>query len=247
MAARQRHLRNAPITEALIDFRVTPPITVDPNIRGELEARLADRYPVVDTLGLVEAQIRLRGEQPGITRADRFHGFALRTRERDRVVQFRTDGFTFNRLPPYRGWDEMRTEALAAWQVYLDVLAPATVARVATRYINHLTFPPPLGDLSRYLVVPPAAPPDIGYSLVGFLQRLALMDAASGTSAQVTLGLEPSMADAGTTVLLDIDAYRAGEYDVRDDRLLVDLEALHDMKNRIFFGSIEEAAARLWE
>jgi uncharacterized protein (TIGR04255 family) len=55
------------------------------------------------------------------------------------------------------------------------------------------------------------------------------------------------MADAGTTVLLDIDAYRAGEYDVRDDRLLVDLEALHDMKNRIFFGSIEEAAARLWE
>jgi uncharacterized protein (TIGR04255 family) len=245
MTARIRHLENAPITEALIDFRVAPPIESLPAARAALQARLADRYPVIGEQGLIATTINLGEGRTGRTRTIR--GFAFRTPDAVRVAQFRSGGFAFNRLKPSADFDEMRAEALALWGIYVEILNPPSVTRVAVRYINHLSLPPPATDLSRYLDAPPTPPAEIGYATTGFLQRLALRDFSTGTAARVTLASEQSLREGEVTVIFDIDAYRTVEYEPRDDRLPGTLESLREAKNRIFFGSITEDAARLWE
>lgn len=47
---------------------------------------------------------------------------------------------------------------------------------------------------------------------------------------------------------LDIDAYRETQIPAADDRAIVEvLESLYEFKNRAFFSSITEEAAKLYE
>jgi uncharacterized protein (TIGR04255 family) len=246
MAARRRHLPNAPITEALIDFRV-PPVEVSRDLRMVLEDRLSARYPNITEQTMFEARINVAERESAVARSEgRLHGFMLKAADGVRLAQFRSDGFTFNHLRPYTRWEEVQSEALGLWQTYVEVLRPTLVIRIALRYINHLSFPEPRADLRRYLEAPPSVPSSLSYRLAGFVQRLTFVDTETGARAHVTQALEPAMAET-TVVILDIDAYKAAEFEVHDDRLSPALEELREMKNNIFFGSVTEDAARLWE
>lgn len=48
-------------------------------------------------------------------------------------------------------------------------------------------------------------------------------------------------------IILDLDAYIASDLDPKDKSLWTNLEHLHDLKNRGFFGTITEQAAELYE
>src|SRR5262249_17590152 len=100
--AKPRHLKNAPITEALIDIRVKLPAGVDvPRLRS-LQQRIADKYPQEQERRAWQAQFDLRPGEPRITQGqEEIEGYNYIATDKTTVVQFRLDGFAFSRLKPY--------------------------------------------------------------------------------------------------------------------------------------------------
>lgn len=245
--ARIRHLERAPIAEAVIDLRVQPNEGVSVDSFSPIAERLNGRYPVCTPIESLAARFGVQEGRPTPPEAIVSQvGIFLKTRDEQNIVQFRTDGFSFSRLPQYTSWDQVFPEAMLLWREYENVAKPLRVIRLAVRYINRLRLTLPV-ELTDYLTAPPAVPPPLPETVRGYLTRLLLFDAESGNSVIVTQALERSVDADHLVVLLDIDAYRDVDMDVKDPRIESILGTLRDLKNNVFFGSITEKTARIFE
>ena len=243
--ARQRHLSKAPIREAVIDIRVTPAVTFE-SIEG-LRAQLKERFPNAQNMSrrmfgfeFGESEFKTSSVDKGPL------GVRLTSEDGKHIVQLRVDGFTFSRLPQYLAWEQMRAEAVAVWKYYLESTRPEKVTRTAVRYINVMNLPLPITDFKEYMTAPPEVPAALPQAVASFLSRVVIVDTASGTAAIVTQALETALGDKAP-VVLDIDAFKEFEVAGDSDSVWGTLEILRDFKNRIFFESITEKTAELFE
>ncbi len=247
--ANPRHLANAPITEALVDFRVSLPLDFDPSVFERVRDELRSEYPQVDvrrgyatSFGVKEGvPMQPNTEDIGI------HGFFLKSEDGLDLAQFRRDGFTLNRMKPYTSWEAVRPEALRLWELYVQAAAPRQVERLALRFINHVPLPGPLTDLSKYLTAPPTVAPDVPQEVSSFLTRMVLQESTVELSANVLQAFEGSLKHDTVTIILDIDAYKNGPFGIESDDVGPTLDLLRDFKNRIFFGSVTESTLELFE
>jgi len=242
--ARVRHLRNAPITEAIVDFRVSPARDFEPDRLREARDRLREDYPkVVERKGL-EAFVEVSPaglKQPPKTRDLGFQGLWLRPADELQVAQFRIDGFTFNRLKPYSGWEQILPEALRLWRVYVDLARPEGITRLALRYINHMGLPSPPVELDDYLVTGPSlAPSSTPQALSGFATRVVVQYPERRMQATVIQALEVGLETSAHSLRFDIDVSRAAALEIDETVLRETLGELRACKNEIFFGSLTE-------
>ena len=237
--ARIRHLTRAPITEALIDFRVSAPKEFDATKFLALKKQLGDRYPNVQERRGAEAAIEFGpGKFSTHTEDLGLHGYFFKSADGLNIAQFRVDGFTFNRLKPYTSWEQIFPEALSLWKLYTERVSPECVSRLALRYINHLNIRLPIEDFSQYLTSPPVVPPELPQEISSFLTRVVLHEPELSLAANVTQALEKGLDPNSVAVILDIDANKVGEFDPHGEEISQVLEALHVFKNRIFFSRL---------
>ena len=234
-----RRLSRPPITEALIDFRVDGAQAATHDLIEGLAAKLSSEYPQTRGHRSSETSLEVReGRGPAtIARELDSEGAVLVSCDDKLIAQFRPAGFTLNRLRPYTSWEEIYPEALRLWEEYLAVFQPKRVMRVAVRYINHVHLPAGELHLADYLSAPISVPHDLPAKMTSFLNSVVLYDKATGCSARVTQSLEPK-SPSGSVLLLDIDAYRAGDWSVGDDSIRSTLESLRVLKNSAFFGCL---------
>ena len=247
--ARIRHLDNAPITEAIIDFRVKLAPSFDPARFSGLAERLQETYPRHEQRKLFKQELGVKNGRPlSIGPKDLgFHGYWFKSADEKKIAQFRVDGFTFNKLRPYTSWAEVIEEARQLWDLYVEVASPEVVTRIAVRYINHLKIPAPVKDPSEYFRAPIPIPVDLPLALNNYLTRVVVRDRESDVAVNISHALTEVVDSKHLTFLLDIDAYKARDFEPTDHVIWETFEALHDSKNRIFFGSITEETARLYE
>lgn len=246
--ARIRHLRRAPITEAIVDFRVMPSSDLQPDHLLRAPALVGPNYPKTQRPQRKEARINIRGATAATSVRDLgFMGLWLKTEDEKTVAQFRPDGFTLNRLKPYTSWGEISLEALRLWAIYLDLAKPHSVTRLALRYINRLSLPGPMADLAEYIVEAPRLPGTTPGIIATFRSHLTLEYAEGKMKANVHRALETSIETPGPSLLFDIDVYRPGPLDPRGDALSGALLGLRDYKNRIFFEGLTERLVRDFE
>jgi len=234
--------------EALIDFRVQVSsdfnVSLFTGVRGELASTYPEVAPVRSvqaTLGLQDGQV----VQPGTVVSDL--GFMFKSADGHEVVQFRINGFTFNRLRPYTSWEDVFPRALHLWRRYVEVVQPAQVTRLAVRYINRIDLPLPVRDFGEYMVAPPQIPDDLPQVLRAFLTRVVIHDPEANHSAIVTQALEPSIEPDSVILLLDIDAYKEGVFEATDSEIERTFQALRHFKNQIFFKSLTTQTLRMFE
>lgn len=245
--ARQRHLPRAPITEALVDFRVRLPATFDARAFAGLETRLHGDYPRAEQTHLFEGGIRIAGDQVSQVTTDKgLHGYIYRSQDGTQIAQYRMDGFTHNRLRPYTSWKQVLDETWRLWGLYRACASPEAVTRVAVRYINHFEIPAS-ADMGLYLTDPPESPDRTKRPVRHYLKRIVVEDPESRLQAAVTQAIEPSSGPDRRVVLLDIDAFSPGEYPPTGTELETVLNKLHNFKNEIFFGSLTEATVGMFE
>ena len=108
-----RHLSNAPITEALIDFRVKLPAEISIETLNSIHASIITKYPKRRERKQWRGRIELKeAAMPNPIAAFKgTDGYMFSTEDDKQTVQVRLDGFTFNRLRPYSHWEELRDEA----------------------------------------------------------------------------------------------------------------------------------------
>ncbi len=244
--ARSQHLDHAPITEALIDFRVDLGQDFDPRAFLKLKDELGETYPRFEVIRVVEGNIRISDQELSQTTSDRMlFGYRLGNQDSDRITQLRVNGFTYSKLHPYTSWTDVFTEAWRLWERYVAVSRPAAVTRVAVRYINHIEIPPPF-CFSEFLTDPPTIPDSLPQTISTYFKRVTVDEPDTRLSANIIQAVDRPDASA-MRFLLDIDVYRNHTFDLAAEKLKSSFSDLRALKNRIFFGSIRDEAVRLFQ
>jgi len=248
--AEVRHLNNAPVTEAIIDFRVKLPSEFRVGAFLELKNTIGERFPKVEDRKLFSSLFGFKKGEP-LPPSSKYHGvqgYFFRPEDDKKVAQFRIDGFTFSRLRPYTQWEEMFDEARELWGMYSGIAQPEAVTRLAVRYINHINIPLPINDLSDFFTASPRIPDNIRGVISGFLSKVVVHDQEMDVSTNIVQALEKSTKpDKYITVVLDIDSYKMGYFNAENGEMWDILANLRNLKNQIFFNSITDQTVRLFE
>lgn len=245
--AKYRHLSKAPIKEAVIDLRVV--LRDDINSEALLEGyeRVRADYPIKEDLqeGKFGVQID-QGNTWSTSLQHSWVGFRATSHDKYQVVQFRVNGFAFSRLQPYQTWEQMLDEARRLWQVYLEIANPEKVIRIATRFINVMTIRGSVRDMANYLISPPRLPEALPYELGGFATRFVANDSKRGAVANIIQAMESAGRDS-MSITLDVDVFTTQDYDPMHGDYWNCLQRLREIKNEIFFESITEKTAEIFE
>jgi uncharacterized protein (TIGR04255 family) len=244
------HLSNAPIVEAVVDWRAKLPIDFDIEKFKGLANALGPRYKLADEERAFEFGLKFKhqpGDQPQVSSRDvGIHGFRFRSDDGLEIANFRQDGFSFSRLKPYTQWDSVFEEAERLWNIYRETCQPEEISRIAVRYINRIPLPLPVTDFGVYLAVPPRVPPGLPTLIGALLYRVVLNEPATGILTNVTQVLEPP--DIGNLpFILDIDAYIMKNMDPGAPVIRSQFAALREMKNRVFFATLTKTAIEMFQ
>lgn len=242
--------KNPPIQEALLDIQVALPgdVTMDTlkNFQAGLESRFPEKKERVSwQQGF---QISGVGETHAVSSARSVDGYLFVSKAEGKTVQARRDGFTFNKLRPYSNWENFSGEAKELWQRYVELAHPASVQRIAVRYLNRIALPLPLRDLREYCSLFPDLPPALPQGMSEFFLRVAMPIADAPCVSIVTLTFEPPMPGA-TTLNLIFDneaAYGFNSLTVDTETIWSKLAELRDLKNKVFDASLTEKAKELF-
>jgi uncharacterized protein (TIGR04255 family) len=169
----------------------------------------------------------------------------MQTEDELLLAQFRVDGFTLNRLRPYTSWDDLRPVALELWRVYLDAARPEALVRLALRYINEVALPSGTWEFSDYLRAAPSLPPEAPQDVAAFFSKVTAVE-PDGQN-KVHIGQKLRHAGAGPFYVLDIDAFRDGDWDPSDSSIPEVLDDLRRLKNLVFFSMLTERTLHLFE
>lgn len=242
MVARQ-HLNNAPIKEAIIDFRVGLPPDVTIEQLEKITKILPKEYSEIDLRNQISTEIIIgKDSKPDVSSSDSVPvGFWCTTDDARNIAQIRMDGFTFSELKSYTSWKEFSLKAQHIWELYREGTGCDAISRVALRYINHLELPLKHGDdYSKYLVSPPDVPESLPQSISNFMNRVTIVASEKGIFAHVTQALALLENQGQHNILLDIDVFKqTGEVIPVGDVWDI-FEKLRHFKNDIFFGYITE-------
>lgn len=244
------HYANAPITEALIDMRITHAQDFSPGDLGMIAEAISDRYPTQDPMYLHSGQISL--QQPGdplqVETTHQPGGFVFTSQDKQQILQARIDGFTFSTLAPYDRWEPFRDEARRLWKLYRTAAKVEGITRVAVRYINQFDIvgyasdPNTAVKLEDYLNVYPEGPDS--WTFDNFFMQMQMWQ--EDLSCWVIVNEAPVRPpDQQTSLLqLDLDLFREQfeePWRAEDETEIWDIfEQLHARKNEVFEASITE-------
>lgn len=239
---RIRTLANAPIREALIDLRCELPEGQDTELLAEFEAAhesISAEFPKKESnfAANVSAELK-KGTDPAIaaTATTTLRGYHFRNTQGDKIVQFRLDGFTFNKLRPYTKWAKLQAEAETLWTQYAS-LPEVQVTRLGVRYINEIRVPPGVGF--ETIFVEPLRRP-LGFGKGQVRESLERLQVSSQDAFERTIVTRLAREEkAGFTIILDIDAFAVAPDGAFKSREVWErIDQLRDRKNKIFFSSL---------
>lgn len=243
-------LARPPIVEAVVDIDAEMRAGfVLSDARERLASLFAERYPVIREREFDAHEIRKTPGSVGMVRSQSgLESLMFIQADDKQLVQARRQGFSFNRLAPYEGFDQYRAEIELRWKQFCEVIEPVRVVAVKMRFINRIEIPLENGqvDLDQYLRIGPRAPDDDAFGFTGFSSRSAMFEKSTGVQVVVSLASRPSGADA-LGVILDIEAAVECACDPSDLNTIFErMEMIRKTKNLAFRKSLEDKCRALF-
>jgi uncharacterized protein (TIGR04255 family) len=254
MSEEREPYANAPIIEAVIDFRVELPEGTSVDVFRDLQTRLPGPY--LPTQELNEAKFEIRPDSATPVRgavSDRV-GFRFDRADGQRVLQAKLESFSYSFLPPYTEWPVFRDEARALWAVYRDACRPTHIVRVAVRYINRIDIPLKQASaegmlrLDDYFGTYPHLADGLTHNaMAGFIMQIPVVQPDIESVVLVKQAVVPPPRPGFLSVVLDLDLFRDVRWDPKDeDALWAFMEKLRIRKNEIFEASITDKTRELF-
>ncbi|MCK4578387.1 MAG: TIGR04255 family protein [Candidatus Marinimicrobia bacterium] len=232
------HLKNAPIREALFDIHVKMPDDTTIERIEEFGQLIKDDYPQVSKQWLAKVRIK-PGSPPERDEEPEQIGYRFISKSNKQVLQIRLNGFTFSRLRPYETWEKLRDESKRLWNLFVESLKPITIERVACRFINELALEMPV-NIDDLVASPPLRVKGLPEVLEAFLTRVVIPNEELSAKTIITQSFDGVDQEGKGILILDIDVFKEGSFEVDNDDAWDVLESFHDYKNQIFFATITE-------
>ena len=236
------HLTRAPIVEALVDFRIrsnSEPISVE-DIEGIHNAILA-KYPTKIENKIFQTNFIFNTTEPSEQKMSGIlSGYRFESADKKFVLQLSPDGFTLSQLAPYNNWNDLINEAKWCWNEFNRISENSSIIRVATRFINKINIPLVASiDFDDYLTSSPKIPDNLPQTTGEFLSRNVIHCIEQQAILVLTQSFQNPSADIQSLqVIIDIDVFKEGNFDCKENEHWVLLETLRDLKDDAFFGSI---------
>jgi len=239
------HLRNAPITEAVLEIRTALPDDVGEGDLNRFAEAISANY--TKRRERLQFSVGFQGGTPTGSEAT-VDGLLIEHETHPNIVQARLDGFAFSRLHPYEDWESFQSEALPLWNLYREVLRPIRIVRVALRYINTIELDVS-EDPSLTLAVLPGVPaPMAPVGLTSFTMQMLSEHPDFGAAAKVIEHLAPLEPGVERVqVMLDIDVFKTLDLSPEDPALWEHFDQLRELKNSLFFSSITPQARERYQ
>ncbi|HTK08433.1 MAG TPA: TIGR04255 family protein [Ktedonobacteraceae bacterium] len=232
-----KHYSRAPLTEALIDLRVTLPTEITLETLANIHPHINDRFPIIEKIHA--GTIVFQPDQNTPTATSEENGFLFKSQDGLEIFQATLQGFTFNRLAPYTHWEELRDNARYVWGIYMHVCKPTVVTRIATRFTNRFELPGPIVDLKDYLQTSPEVAPGLPKTqLSDFFMQLHIPQ--EECMLIVTEASAPPANPGTFSIILDFDLFREQIWKSDDEEIWHFLEKLRLLKNSAFEANITD-------
>jgi uncharacterized protein (TIGR04255 family) len=131
---------NAPLNEAVCEFRFDPGEPWDATIPGRVYTLLQGQFPVrrasVDFAAALIAGPE--GIRQQVTPLEKTH---FVREDETALIQVGMNMLSVNHLAPYPGWMVFRKMINEALRAYVDVAQPRGVHRIGLRYVNRIDLP----------------------------------------------------------------------------------------------------------
>ena len=237
-----RHLRNAPIVEAIVEFQVDAPAGTSVRSLERAHRPLKSKYPrrVKQMTGTFQFQLTPANGSTAQAAASEHVGYRFISGDGKRIAGFTMQAFAFHWLRPYTRWEELRVEAQQLWKHYRSVVKPKAITRIGVRYINNLAVPVGATDLGDYLVPGPIVPDGLPQAVKSFLSRIEIVDEANQRIGIITQAFQGLAPDGNLSVLLDVDTVRIGAIRADDENAWLIADRLRVFKNDIFFRCVTD-------
>ncbi len=244
----QKHYSKAPITEAIIDLKVTFPEDFSADTFAGIYDHIHDRFPTMEPMYTgIGSFVFQPGSSITVNTDQQHNGFLFKSEDSLKLFQATLNGFTFNRLAPYQSWEEFSGDAKYLWRIYKDICKPTQVIRAAIRYINQLVIPiEGLVDLQDYLQIVPEVTSNLPQkTLSSFFMQLQIPQDDLNCMLIINETLAPATNSETINIILDFDLFRQQNWQNDDENIWRFLEQLRHRKNQVFEASITDKTRRL--
>ena len=233
---------NAPIKEAVFDIQVFNINEISQGNLDEIHLLIKEKYPNKRKVFNFSSSIDLQesGSISNDTKSE-FKGVIFSNKNSQKQVQYRNDGFSLNFLSPYSNWNEFFNEAVELWNIYVSILKPTKVNRIALKYINKIDIPLPINNFQDYVTNMPPIPKSLPQMYNHFFMQIQVPCEDSRYSAVITETME-TPTNKIIPFILDIDVFK----NVENDFEINDFNYLRDVKNIIFEDFITDNTRKLF-
>jgi uncharacterized protein (TIGR04255 family) len=211
---------------------------------------LRDQYPQVRRLFVQTHQIQPQaGKAPIHSVQQGVQALQFLSKDEKQLVQFRTQGFSFNRLVPYTSLDDYLPEIERTWKLFVAVVNPVQIRVVRLRYINRILLPmaEPRLNLDEYLKVSPRLPDEKRLTFTGFLDQHTAVETDTGNNVSIVLTTLIPENDK-LPLIFDITAESRKASEIENwPWLLAEIQALRSLKNCVFRNTLTEQCLNLFQ
>jgi len=252
MSENQFRLPKAPIIEAVLDIDCDmPPGNDIAKLESPAHELLREHYPNVRPIYVQTHQIQTQKDQPPqLSVQQAVQALQFMHQGEKQIVQFRAQGYSFNRLAPYTNLDDYLPEIERTWKLFINVAAPTQIRTVRLRYINRILIPMPEGqlDLGEYLTVGPRLPDETRFTFTGFLNQYTAVENETGNHVSIVLTTQPPENPKQLSLIFDITVANLQSSEVENwTWLLARVQALRGLKNRVFRDTLTEKCLTLFQ
>lgn len=244
-------LLNPPIVEAVIDIDCDMPLTLDlTSLETGIKESLGTTYPTVRAIHLQGIHVEaLDGVEPTIRKSQGLQGYQALVLGEKQIVQFRAQGFSFNKLSPYSSLDEYLPEIERTWGMFVEIAKPIQVKQIRLRYINRLILPMGLAniELNTYFSCGPNLPDDERLGMLGFLHQYSAIELATQNRANVVLAAQP-IETGNLPVIFDIGVHVDAMLEPSNWQAISKaIQSLRLLKNSIFEKTLTKTCLDLFQ
>lgn len=241
----------APIIEAVVDIDCDMPPDLDVEaLDAAARAALAPAYPTARRRVLNEHQISAEPGGPlAVTTYQGLQALQYLTADEKQIVQFRPDGFSFNRLAPYTSLDDYLPEIERTWKLFTQMARPALCRAVRMRFINRIALPLAGGrvEIDAYLKLAPRLADEKRLTFVGFFNQHTVLEPATGNQANIVFATQQSELDR-LPIIFDIQVFKTEDCEPDDWQSISGrIHSLRDLKNLVFRNSLTDKCLSLYQ
>ncbi len=235
------HLKNPPAVEAVLDITTNELDEADLRLLDVETVALKNGFPKKDQIHLFEGCFSEKGKEHQVSYKNKPLGYSYKSDDQKEIAQFRVNGFSYNRLQPYPGWNDFIKSGLEAWSIYKDIRKRVEIKRLGLRFINVIEVPGETVTPSKYFKVAIESQLKAGLGRIRQFQYKYVREFEENDCFAIVNFAQLAQRDAGPArFVLDIDVIKeAPAKGLEELEVSKYLEHMRQAKNTVFFDTLK--------